>query len=190
MAGCENLIHQEAFCLAPNLVTSDHKPIWGRFRLSVPRDFTLRQKANIQPSRVVAFLRNIRGEGIDGIDLSVAKLYVYAPKLFAASHSDRHVLQGLSSEPTLSLPTRASTLDNLRGDVESPSGQDGVTEFSESIILRVVEERLMTTDCGYTTIALRDSRTEAKLECDDVCAAALQHHLDSRCVAITKPVLP
>ena len=48
-AGYERCLHQEAFNAGFNLITSDHKPVWGRYHISVPRDFTLRQSAAAQP---------------------------------------------------------------------------------------------------------------------------------------------
>jgi hypothetical protein len=155
-AGYERCLHQEAFNAGFNLITSDHKPVWGRYRISVPRDFTLRQSAAAQPSRVVCILGNIQLQGVEGYDPGLCKLFVHDHKLLFGGGV--RSLQNLIGTETLCIPTRASSLEILQEDIESPSDGDQLTTISHGVVLRVVEDgAVLTTDLGYATLALRDS---------------------------------
>eukprot|EP01048_Picozoa_sp_COSAG05_P013454 COSAG05_NODE_1435_length_4895_cov_2.439741_2_plen_287_part_00 len=173
--GFDRLIRQETFNAAPNLITSDHKPVWGRFRVSVPRDLASRARNKAQPSRVVAFLCRTKVMGMSGFDTHTMKLFAHDGHSQGAflQQPDKAQLADLSGHNDLCLPSRIPYSDLLHGTVKSPADAGGVDSdqsaaFSESLSLRVVEDgAVLQTELGFATLALRDPANEVPMSADD-----------------------
>ena len=173
-AGFGATIRQETFNAAPNLITSDHKPVWGRYRISVPRTLESRAQSKAQPSRVVAFLCRTRVEGISGFDTHTMKLSALDGHSRAfLQYPDKAHTSDLTGNSDLCLASKVPYADLLHGTVKSPADAGGadtdeVVAFSESVSLRVIEEgTVMDTELGFATLALRDPASEITMSTDD-----------------------
>lgn len=154
-AGYEACIHEEAFAAAPNLITSDHKPVWARFRISIPETLAARQQRVMQTSKVVVRLRDMTVEGLNA-DLTTARLIVHDEALLNNGTSTMTNLDG----GEMMMQTRVSCSSTLVGTVQDPSGE-GSRKFSHAIVLQVQEPHATGgTDLGYVTLALRSDDEE------------------------------
>ena len=158
-AGYEGCMHQEAFNAAPNLITSDHKPVWARFKLSIPPSLATRQHQVAQPSKVVMRLSNVELVGLNA-ELGITRLTLHDEHLFG--HGTHSMTNLTGSEAPHLVQTKVSAAEILRGEVRDPSGGEGTAAFSHSVTLQVAEKgQLETVDLGYATLALRDEAEEA-----------------------------
>eukprot|EP01052_Picozoa_sp_SAG31_P022191 SAG31_NODE_1753_length_7350_cov_1.885395_4_plen_826_part_00 len=148
--GFENCIHQEFFSAAPNLTTSDHKPCWARFRLSIPPSLKVRDRQ--QPSRVLLRLRGVEVEGLY-TNTSLATLEIHdADGLFNGVIA----MKDLSGGQSIDVVTRACSIDALCGQIDDPTGAATSVFFAHSVSLKVVEDgNFGTQDLGYATLDLR-----------------------------------
>lgn len=164
-AGYDACIHQEAFAAAPNLITSDHKPVWARFRISVPETLDARQRRVEQTTKVAQLtkvavrLRDVTVEGLN-TDLTTAKLVVHDEVLLTNGTSTMTNLEGGEE---MIMQTRVSCSTVLRGEVPNPGGIASGTpnRFSHAVSLQVQEPTATgATDLGYATLALRSDEEE------------------------------
>lgn len=161
-AGYDACIHQEAFAAAPNLITSDHKPVWARFRISVPETLAARQRRVAQPSKVVLRLRNCTVEGLNA-DLTTARLSLHDETLMSKGKAS---LTNLSEGEEKIVHTRVSCASSLQGTVRDPrsvlsGASTRSSHFSHALVLQVDQPGAVSnTDLGYATLALRSGDEE------------------------------
>lgn len=166
-AGYDACIHQEAFAAAPNLITSDHKPVWARFRISVPETLAARQHRVAQTTKVAVRLRDVTVEGLNA-DLTTAKLIVHDEALLNQGSS---TMTNLNGGEEMIMLTRVSCSSVLQGTVQNPSGGGSSSQFSHAVVLQVQEASASGgSDLGYTTLALR-SNDEETVQLDEAEAA-------------------
>jgi endonuclease/exonuclease/phosphatase family metal-dependent hydrolase len=187
--GYDACIHQEAFAAAPNLITSDHKPVWARYRISVPETLTARQRRVAQPSKVVVRLRNVAVEGLNA-DLTTSRLVVHDEELL---NNDTAAMTNLSGDEGMVMPTRVSCSATLQGRVQDPSdaSRASSSQFSHAVVLQVEETGAMSgTDLGYATMALRDAEAEETVQLDASEAAEWNSHKKLRGKILHGPLFP
>lgn len=165
--GLERCIHKEYFNAAPNLITSDHKPAWARFKLSIPP--SLKDRDQHQSSRVLIRFLNVEAEG----------LYTNTRQANLEIHDDRLLqevvsMKDLSGSSSVSMVTRICSADSLCGLVDDPSGSAQSVFFGHSVSLKVTEDgNFGAKDLGYTTMDLR-VEGESKTACSDQTVADIE----------------